>query len=247
MLLLSAPSLPRVCMMAQISPITHSVNKPSLLTSLFKKPRGFLLLALTLYGCLHVQHLSFLCMSLLELFSCSRFLSTLMYLFSLCKIIFICLLIRFFFFLKVLFPSPSSFPSPMHSPYPFSQRGTSLAIGSLIHTSWVGVGLSERKIKAIPFIVRFPLFLLWESRAHRMDSEHGALLLSRITTGNVFPCDVTVNNFSAKGNKSVDFGAVCVGVVRLLRGLFTEVCTSFTYSEFIICMKLQSFYILRCL
>lgn len=42
-----------------------------------------------------------------------------------------------------------------------------------------------------------------------MDSEHGALLLSRITTGNVFPCDVTVNNFSAKGNKSVDFGAVC--------------------------------------
>lgn len=41
-----------------------------------------------------------------------------------------------------------------------------------------------------------------------MDSEHGALLLSRITTGNVFPCDVTVNNFSAKGNKSVDFGAV---------------------------------------
>lgn len=98
----------------------------------------------------------------------------------------------------------------MHPPYQFSQRGTSLAIGSLIHTSWVGVGLSERKIKAIPFIVRFPLFLLWESRAHRMDSKHGALLLSRITTGNVFPCDVTVNNFSAKGNKSVDFGAVCL-------------------------------------
>lgn len=73
----------------------------------------------------------------------------------------------------------------------------------------MGVGLSERKIKAIPFIVRFPLFLLGESRAHRLDSEHGALLLSRITTGNVFPCDVTVNNFSAKGNKSVDFGAVC--------------------------------------
>lgn len=118
----------------------------------------------------------------------------------------ICLLILFFFF--VLFPSPSSFPRPVHSPYPFSQRGTSLAIGSLIHTSWVGVGLSERKIKAIPFIVGFPLFLLWESRAHRMDSEHGALPLSRITTGNVFPCDVTVNNFSAKGNKSVDFGAV---------------------------------------
>lgn len=95
----------------------------------------------------------------------------------------------------------------MHPSYSFSQRGSSLAIGSL--TSLVGVGLSERKIKAIPFIVRFPLFLLGESRAHRMDSEHGALLLSRITTGNVFPCDVTVNNFSAKGNKSVDFGAVC--------------------------------------
>lgn len=124
------------------------------------------------------------------------------------------------FFCKLfLFLSPSSFPRPsfwllcphsnraMHPPYSFSQRGTSLAIGSL--TSSVGVGLSERKIKAIPFIVRFPLFLLGESRAHRMDSEHGALLLSRITTGNVFPCDVTVNNFSAKGNKSVDFGAVC--------------------------------------
>lgn len=124
------------------------------------------------------------------------------------------------FFCKLfIFLSPSSFPRPsfwllcphsnraMHPPYSFSQRGTSLAIGSL--TSSVGVGLSERKIKAIPFIVRFPLFLLGESRAHRMDSEHGALLLSRITTGNVFPCDVTVNNFSAKGNKSVDFGAVC--------------------------------------
>ncbi len=50
-----------------------------------------------------------------------------------------------------------------------------------------------------------------------MDSEHGALLLSRITTGNVFPCDVTVNNFSAKGNKSVDFGTVCTffGVINM--------------------------------
>lgn len=122
----------------------------------------------------------------------------------------------------------------MHPPYSFSQRGTSLAIGSL--TSWVGVGLSERKIKAIPFIVRFPLFLLGESRAHRMDSEHGALLLSRITTGNVFPCDVTVNNFSAKGNKSVDFGTVCTLSSRCL---FTEICTYFTHSELIYTQTLQ--------
>lgn len=96
----------------------------------------------------------------------------------------------------------------MHPPYSFSQRGTSLAIGFAHQLGWV-LGYQREKFKAIPFIVRFPLFLLGESRAHRTDSEHGALLLSRITTGNVFPCDVTVNNFSAKGNKSVDFGAVC--------------------------------------
>ncbi len=145
------------------------------------------------------------------------------YLCSLCASVLICLLIYLFIFIfcKVFFCCPlAHFPSfwllwthsnrAMHPPYSFSQRGTSLAIGLL--TSWVGVGLSERKIKAIPFIVRFPLFLLGESRAHRMDSEHGALLLSRITTGNVFPCDVTVNNFSAKGNKSVDFGAALLGI-----------------------------------
>lgn len=149
---------------------------------------------------------------------------------------FFIIIIVFYFYLisfAVLLPSIPPFwllcahsNRAMHPPYSHSQRGTSLAIGSLTQTSWVGVGLSERKIKAIPSIVRFPLFLLWESRAHRMDSEHGALLLSRITTGNVFPCDVTVNNFSAKGNKSVDFGAACVWqMFVLLMRLFTIVCT----------------------
>lgn len=85
---------------------------------------------------------------------------------------------------------------------------------------WV-LGYQREKLKAIPFIVRFPLFLLGESRAHRTDSEHGALLLSRITTGNVFPCDVTVNNFSAKGNKSVDFGAVCT-FLGGYRGVYSQ-------------------------
>lgn len=76
--------MPRARMTAQNSPNTHSVNKPSLLASLFKKEkkknhkktRGSLFLALTLYGCLHVQHLSFLCMLSLELFSSSPFLYT---------------------------------------------------------------------------------------------------------------------------------------------------------------------------
>lgn len=195
-------------------------------------------------------------------FACRRwncspvpFFSPLIYVYVLYVHLFWFAFLIFFFFFNYYFlfwfwfPSPSSCPLPpfwllcahsnraMHPPYSLSQRGTSLAIGSLTQTSWVGVGLSERKIKAIPSIVRFPLFLLWESRAHRMDSEHGALLLSRITTGNVFPCDVTVNNFSAKGNKSVDFGAACVWQMcasqqfALLMCLFT-ICTNtvFTWS-----------------
>lgn len=204
-------------MKTQISADTLSVNKPSL--RLFKKPRGLLLLALTSYACLHVQHSSFLCMSSLELFSRSLFLST-----YLC--IYVFFYVHFFYFafffllwfdfisFAALWPSSSFFlitalarsNRAMHPPYSFSQRGSSLTVGSLTRPRSV----LREKIKAIPFIVRFPLFLPGESRAHRMDSEHGALLLSRITTGNVFPCDVTVNNFSAKGNKSVDFGRVLV-------------------------------------
>lgn len=170
--------------MTQNSPNTHSVNKPSLLASLFKKKqiikkktkaRGFVLLALTLYGCLHVQHLSFLCMLLLELFSCSPFL----YIFMFFMCIHFNLSLEVFFFVfnldLICCPFISFFDYCVHTVTvqcilltrslkegPCWQSGRSLK-----PAGWV---LSERKIKTIPFIIRFPLFLLWETRAHRMDS-----------------------------------------------------------------------------
>lgn len=147
--------------MTQNSPNSlHSVNKPSLLTSLFKKPRGFLLLALTSYGCLHVQHSSFLCMSSLELFSSSLFLSTLIYVFM----FFMC------FNLPFEFPPPIWVPSPSSSLFLFSdycahtvtvqcilllthslKEGPRWRSGrSLRPAGWASV-LSERKIKSNTF------------------------------------------------------------------------------------------------
>lgn len=77
-------------------------------------------------------------------------------------------------------------------------------------------GFTERKIKAIPSLFAF-LFFYWGNPEHTERTRSTELRLSRTTTGNVFPCDVTVNNFSAKGNKSVDFG-----VCTFWRCLFTR-------------------------
>lgn len=74
----------------------------------------------------------------------------------------------------------------------------------------VAAGFSEKKKNQSNTILLFA-FLLSSTggfQSTRMDLEHGVLLRSKITTGNVFPGDVTVNTFSAEGNKSFDFEAV---------------------------------------
>lgn len=68
----------------------------------------------------------------------------------------------------------------------------------------------QRKPKAIPSILRF---------FYCGNPEHTERTRSRRTTGNVFPCDVTVNKFSAKGINLLTLAGFILHTVYLFRNI----------------------------
>lgn len=90
------------------------------------------------------------------------------------------------------------------------KEGPCWQLGHSLSPSGCVLSCQREKLKQYLSSFAFLFFYCGNPEHTEWTLRYWALLLSRITICNVFPCDVTVNNFSAKGNKSVDFGVVFV-------------------------------------